>query len=195
MANIEEKDVNASILEGEESILDEVNELNKFIESEKLKQKEEDLKDTVKEKKSLTSKKVLPKEDKKVNEENKMVESKTELIKDSSVLKMERLHLRIVNDTIDILYRPNHCYVAFVPNDDNGKAEVKRVALMSREEFIEYLKKSTCFRFNTVKYIEEITRNSSDENWYKGAWSMHTKKILKELGVDNPVEEIIAVSK
>lgn len=184
MANIDEKEVNSSILEGEESILADVDAINDLIESEKKKQKIEDSKEKTSKKSPRKTSSVLQ------TSVSKPVE-----IEVSTSLQMERLHLRVVNDTIDILYRPTHCYIAFVPNDENGKAEVKRVALMSRDEFIEYLKSSNCFRFNSKKDIESISRNSSDENWYKGAWSLQTKKLLEELEVSNPIEEVISASR
>ena len=38
----------------------------------------------------------------------------------TNVEKMERLHLRIIDNTIDVLYRPNHSYLTFLPNNENG---------------------------------------------------------------------------
>lgn len=105
-------------------------------------------------------------------------------------IEIERLHLRIIEDTIDILYRPNHNYIAFVPNDDNGKAEVKRIAQMSREEFCEYLKTRPCLPKLTKEDVLNL-KNTKAEEWFLGAWKMQTDNLLKELCVENPIEEPI----
>ena len=91
-------------------ILEDINSINEMIEEEKKNQAA----DVELEKKVETVKAERPKSSLSsiVSVSNKVVD------------KMERLHLRIVNDTIDILYRPSHEYIAFVPNDENGMAEV-----------------------------------------------------------------------
>lgn len=106
------------------------------------------------------------------------------------VISMERLHLRVSENCIDILYRPNHNYLAFVPNDENGKAEVKRLAEMSREDFAEYLKTRTGLPRLTKTDIPNI-KSSKSEEWFLGAWKMQTDKLLEELKISNPIEEPI----
>lgn len=103
---------------------------------------------------------------------------------------MERLHLRVVNGTIDVLYRPNHSYIAFVDYNKEGLDFVKKLANMSREEFAEYLNNVNCFNLPTREKIEEI-KTSNLENWYKNAWRLDTERILKEINMQNPIEQPI----
>lgn len=159
-------------------ILEDINSINEMIETEKKIQAA----DTKKEEKVEVVKTERPK-----SSLSSIVDVTSKVVDE-----MERLHLRIVNDTIDILYRPSHEYISFVPNDENGKAEVKRIALMTRDEFKEYLKASNCFRFTTLSQQNQA-QHSNAETWYKGAWSMSTKKIFDELGILNPIEEPIYI--
>lgn len=106
--------------------------------------------------------------------------------------RMERLHLRVINGTIDILYRPIHTYINFVPDDDNGRAEVLRLINMSREEFKAYLRTVNGLPRLTKSTVEAaVASNSDSEKWWKGAWMTQTNKLLAELGVENPIEEPI----
>lgn len=107
-----------------------------------------------------------------------------------TIILLERLHLRIMDNCIDILYRPNHNYFAFVPNDENGKAEVKRLAEMSRDEFAAYLKNVTGLPSLKKEDIVKI-KASKLEEWWNGAWKMQTVKLFDELAIINPIEEPI----
>ena len=107
------------------------------------------------------------------------------------VITMERLHLRVCDDTIDILYRPVHTYIAFFKNDDEGKKKVKELALMTRDEFSNYLEKEVLSYVSVKKDKVANISGTHDEEWWKGAWKVQTDKLLKELGVTNPIEEPI----
>ena len=157
-----------------EEMLQEVSEINKMISEEKKKQME-DIQSEKKEESSIHT----------AREIKKKVE-----IEPPAPEVMERIHLRKVGDTIDILYRPNHEYIAFVSNDDEGLLKVKEFAEMSRDDFKEYLKTVHCFRMPRKADIE-AKKNSSDERWYQGAWSKHTTEIFDKLGIKNPIEEPI----
>lgn len=169
-----------NLFQADDEILGDIESINTMIVNEKSKQSRE----VAKEKKEKEIEEAMP----------LMEEENTQVVKEVVTYDetMERLHLRIMGDTIDVLYRPNHSYVSFLPNDENGKAEVKRLAEMSRDEFRAYLEKSTCFSFPTKAKVEEM-RTSNAENWYKGAWSMSTKKLLDEVCATNPVELPIVV--
>ena len=170
---------NKDLFKVDEEIVDDIESINSMIEKEKVAQnKDKKEKSNV----EVASKEIVPKQ-----------EVKPKVVEDTSYSQiMERLHLRIMGDTIDVLYRPNHCDISFLPNDENGKAEVKRLAEMSRDDFKKYLAAAHCFSFPTKTKIEEA-RLSNYETWYKGAWARMTKNLLDELGVTNPIEEPICV--
>ena len=157
----------------EMEVADDIKNIVNMIDNEKMRQAKEDY--TPSEKKELSKKTetiIRPIHFEKVEEVPN---------------ELERLHLRIVGDSIDVLYRPNHCYVAFVKNDEKGLEEIKKIATMTRDEFKEYLDKSICFRYSTNSELESIKR-SSLETWFLNAWSLTTKKILADIGVNNPIE-------
>ena len=105
---------------------------------------------------------------------------------------LERLSLHVTNDDINILYRPIHTYIKFVKNDEEGKEYIKKLALMSRDEFKEVLKEVKCFPYITEnKLIQATSSDNHDEKWYQGAWKMQTENIFKEIGVENPKEKTI----
>ncbi len=106
-------------------------------------------------------------------------------------ISMERLHLRVVDDTIDILYRPVHSYIEFVKNDDEGKERIKKLALMSRDEFSKYLDTEVLSNVSVGKTKVMNLKGTHDEEWFVGAWKVQTDKLLEELGVENPIEEPI----
>ena len=107
--------------------------------------------------------------------------------------KQERLHLRVIDDTIDVLYRPNHKYLIFLKNDKNGRDKVIELATMSREEFKDFLKTVSCLPRLSKDMMLSI-KESKEEEWYQGAWKIQTTKLLNELGVENPIEEPIYTS-
>ena len=115
-------------------------------------------------------------------EENKVLDNLT-----------ERLEFRKSGENISILYRPVHTYISFVNNNDAGKEEIKRLCTLSREEFAKYLKTCTGLPAITNSLLENISRSDA-EKWYNNAWKMQTENILKELGIENPVEEPILMS-
>lgn len=119
--------------------------------------------------------------------ENMNVENNTESY------KQERLHLRLFEDTIDVLYRPNHNYLLFLNNDEDGRKTLIKLAKMSRDEFKEYLKTITGLHRLTKDMMLSI-QNSKAEEWYQGAWKMQTDHLFKELGIENPIEEPIYFS-
>lgn len=102
----------------------------------------------------------------------------------------ERLHLRMFDNTIDVLYRPNHNYLIFLENNEKGREKIKELATMSRDEFKTFLKSIPSFTKYT-KDMDKDIKNSSLESWYLGAWSLQTKKILEKIGVENPIEKPI----
>ena len=110
--------------------------------------------------------------------------------KDENILLEERLHLRVFDDTIDVLYRPNHNYLIFLENNEEGREKIKELATMSRDEFKIFLKSIPSFTKYT-KDMDKDIKNSSLESWYLGAWSLQTKKILEKIGVENPIEKPI----
>ena len=170
------KNMEKELMEIDSEILDDVNAINEMIDKEKSNQEKMERKTKEKvttEKESVKLVSSISKEPKK----DIVVEEK----------KLERLHLRVMGDSIDVLYRPNHCYVAFLPNDENGKAEVKRLASLSRDDFKKYLASSRMFSFPTKSVVDKLS-NTHEEEWYKGAWSMTTKNLLKEIGIENPIE-------
>lgn len=105
-------------------------------------------------------------------------------------ITMERLHLRVMGGTIDVLYRPVHSYIEFVNDDETGRARVKELALMSREEFSKYLD-GLHSPLSVKKEKVNNLSTSHDEDWYQKAWIVQTKKLFEEIGVENPVEEPI----
>ena len=134
------------------------------------------------------------------NTEKKVEEKTTEKVENNSsktVMKisenmdeMERLHIRVIDNRISILYRPLHNYIAFVNNNEDGRGKVKELCLMSRESFGEYL--------HSVARLQRVTQNeintamnSEKEEWWKKAWKDQTDNLLKELGVENPIEKPI----
>lgn len=107
-----------------------------------------------------------------------------------NAITMERLHLRESGDTIDVLYRPLHTYIWFVPNNVDGKARIKELALMSKYDFTkELLKVRGIPQLNKENVLNIL--NSNAEEWYQKSWKQTTQKILTELCVDNPIEEPI----
>ena len=103
---------------------------------------------------------------------------------------MERFELRKSGDNISILYRPVHTYIGFVKDNDEGKEEIKRLCAMSRTDFATFLKTCTGLPFITHDLLENISKSDS-EKWYNGAWKKQTETILKEIGLENPLEEPI----
>ena len=165
-----------SLVDDENFLNDEVEKINQIIENEKKSYEKDSL---IKKRKPAKSNNNEP-----VKSDEKFVSYKAPA--EQKVL-MERLHLRIFDNTIDVLYRPNHNYITFLPNDENGRAEVKRIAKLSREEFEEYLKEKK-FKKVSKSEVDDI-KSSKLEEWYQGAWSLQTKKMLEELKVENPIEE------
>jgi len=165
-----------SLVDDENFLNDEVEKINQIIENEKKSYEKDSL---IKKRKFAKSNNNEP-----VKSDEKFVSYKAPA--EQKVL-MERLHLRIFDNTIDVLYRPNHNYITFLPNDENGRAEVKRIAKLSREEFEEYLKEKK-FKKVSKSEVDDI-KSSKLEEWYQGAWSLQTKKMLEELKVENPIEE------
>lgn len=104
--------------------------------------------------------------------------------------KLERLHIRIVGNTIDVLYRPNHNYLIFLNNDKEGKEKIKELAQMTRDQFVNFLRNIENLPRFTSNDLDSIL-NSKSEEWYQGAWKHDTEKILKEIGVSNPIEDPI----
>lgn len=104
-------------------------------------------------------------------------------------LRMERLHLRVIENSIDVLYRPTHTYLTFLNNDEEGIKELKRLATMPRDEFAIYLKSHLHSRLS--KSSIEYARNSKLEEWYLNAWKSQTDRLFKEIGIENPIEEVI----
>lgn len=115
---------------------------------------------------------------------------KKELTAEVISYDMERLHLRVIEGNIDILYRPNHDYIGFVKNDETGKEEIKKLAEMSRDDFKEYLKSKRGRRQVTKESVTNLS-DSKAEEWYKSAWKYGTVKFFDELAVINPIEEPI----
>lgn len=107
---------------------------------------------------------------------------------------LERFHLRVVNDTIDVLYRPVHAYIEFVSNDETGKNRIKELASMNRDEFRQYLKAVKTLPIITNSKIRNVLNGSHDEEWFRGAWKRDTDRIFEEIQVSNPVEIPIITS-
>ena len=105
-------------------------------------------------------------------------------------LKMERLHLRIIDNTIDVLYRPNHTYLEFLPNNEEGLKKLKEIVEYSREEFVLYLSYCNSFPIFRRDMIQNI-KDSKLEEWYQGAWKMQTNQLLNKIGLKNPIEKPI----
>ena len=135
---------------------------------------------------SIPEKKVEEKTTEKVENNS----SKTVMKISENMDEMERLHIRVIDNRISILYRPLHSYIAFTENDEKGRGKIKELCLMNRESFGEYL--------HSVAHLQHITQNSIDtamnsekEEWWKKAWKSQTDKLLKELGIENPIEKPI----
>ena len=103
---------------------------------------------------------------------------------------IERIELRATGNNISILYRPIHNYIHFVTNDEEGKREIKKLCEMSRDDFAKFLKGCRAFPRITKDSIEKISK-TDNEKWYQTAWKAQTNDILKELNIQNPIEEPI----
>lgn len=114
------------------------------------------------------------------------------LYSDTKNIQLERLEIRIIQNDLDILYRPVHEYLEFVKYDEDGLNRIKELARMSRQDFAEYLSKISHFKkLNKNDIHTLLDKDNNDEKWYQGAWSKHTKDIFKEINVENPQEEPI----
>ena len=103
---------------------------------------------------------------------------------------LERLHIRVFDDYISVLYRPTHTYIAFLPNNEEGKKELKKLATINREDFSVFLFSQPSIMHITPQMVSK-SLNSDLEKWYKSAWQGQTNEILSELEVENPIEEPI----
>lgn len=170
--------------ENTDEMKEELKELNKILNEAKIEQDRDN--------KNLLYQKSLNKKESKENILPKLESSLIEKNENSEemLILTERLHLRLIGDDIDILYRPNHNYLEFVKNDESGLNRIKELALMSREDFEKYLISKKLFP-RITKHQYEIIRTSSLENWFKNAWSVETNKILDKLEISNPIEEPI----
>ena len=166
---------NENIFDAGIDIQDKVDEINNVIEAEKMAQTEEF---------GSANEEAAP------ITESEAISKKFEKKDENYVLTLERLHIRLVGDAIDIFYRPSHDYITSVKNDENGRAEVKRLIAMTRDEFKEYLNGIFCFKTPSKIRVDNKLL-SSDEKWYQSAWKTQTEKLLGELEVLNPIEEPI----